>query len=432
MKSSPLSAGGSTLPLLGENVGVLLYSYYLSDPRPRRAAETLAGLGANVEVLCLRQNETEPFNETVNGVKIRRLPIEHRRGGKFGYMRQYATFILSTFFILGWRALRKKYRLIHVHNMPDVLVFSAMIAKLRGAKIILDLHDPMPELMMTIFGLAPESRGVRLMKRIERISIWFADAVITVNQGCKDIFSARSCRAEKIHVVMNSPDESIFAPRTGGSDTVSTASSARPFVIMYHGSIVERHGLDLAVEAVKMIRPAVPQAELWIYGRSTPFLESVMKSVEGTDAQDYIKYFGPKKLEQVVEAIRNCDVGIIPNRRSIFTELNTPTRIFEYLSQDKAVIAPRAKGICDYFGSDDLFFFELGDAKDMAKQILYVANHPSEVRDCIERGQEIYRQHSWSSEKRRLIQVATQLLDRTGRSWTKATSAAAETQERVQ
>ena len=32
--------------------------------------------------------------------------------------------------------------------MPDFLVFSALIPKLLGAKVVLDLHDPMPELMI--------------------------------------------------------------------------------------------------------------------------------------------------------------------------------------------------------------------------------------------------------------------------------------------
>jgi hypothetical protein len=37
--------------------------------------------------------------------------------------------------------------------MPDVLVFSSLVPKLLGAKVVLDLHDPMPELMEAIFNL---------------------------------------------------------------------------------------------------------------------------------------------------------------------------------------------------------------------------------------------------------------------------------------
>ena len=79
------------------------------------------------------------------------------------------------------------------------------------------------------------------------------------------------------------------------------------------------------------------------------------------------------------------DIGVIPNRRSIFTEINTPTRIFEYLSQGKPVIAPRVPGIVDYFGPEDLVFFELGDADDLAlrtrtKKRVSSAQEPSGAR----------------------------------------------------
>ena len=77
---------------------------------------------------------------------------------------------------------------------------------------------------------------------------------------------------------------------------------------------------------------------------------TVSASAADSGLQDSVRYLGPKNLEQIVEAIDACDVGIIPNRRSIFTEINTPTRIFEYLSRDKPVIAPLAPGIQDYFG----------------------------------------------------------------------------------
>ena len=62
-------------------------------------------------------------------------------------------------------------------------------------------------------------------------------------------------------------------------------------------------------------------------------------------------------VNEIVAAIGDCDLGIIPNHRNIFTEINTPTRIFEYLALAKPVIAPKTQGIQDYFGDDrsDLF-----------------------------------------------------------------------------
>jgi glycosyltransferase involved in cell wall biosynthesis len=147
---------------------------------------------------------------------------------------------------------------------------------------------------------------------------------------------------------MNSPDERIFHHREASRQNPGERDNSKPFVIMYHGSSVERHGLDLAVAALRKIRGTIPSAELRIYGRSTPFLEQVMNLVRKSELCEAVRYLGSKNLEQICEAIGECDVGIIPNRRSKFTEVNTPTRIFEYLSQAKPVIAPRTPGILSY------------------------------------------------------------------------------------
>ena len=128
-----------------------------------------------------------------------------------------------------------------------------------GAKVILDLHDPMPELMMTIFGLREQSFSVRVLKLLEKLSLGFADAVLTVNQACKNIFSARSCPSTKVTVIMNSPDAKIFRDRSAGPEVSVTREVSKPFVIMYHGSLVERHGLDLAVTALGKIKESIPQ-----------------------------------------------------------------------------------------------------------------------------------------------------------------------------
>lgn len=396
--------------LVGRKAAVVVFSYYPDDPRPRRAAEALVNEGMNVDVICLRQDKTEASRETFGGVNILRLPIKRQRGGKFAYIWQYSSFIILSFLLLTWRTLTHRYQLIHVHNMPDVLVFSALIPKLFGAKVILDIHDPMPELMMTIFGFGKDSFGVNLLKKFEKLSLWFADVVLTVNLACKKILSSRSCPSPKVRVIMNSPDESIFEYLPLGHPKIRQRDSARPFVLMYHGSLVERHGLDLAIKALQMVQNSTRNFELRIYGQRTPFLEQVMNLVKDSDLNECVHYYGQKDIEQVRKAIDECDLGIIPNRRSVFTEINTPTRIFEYLSRGKPVIAPAAPGIADYFNDRQLILFELGDANDLARAIEYAILNPDEVKNIVKRGQEVYREHNWSCERMEFLNLVGKLL----------------------
>jgi len=387
---------------------MVTFSPYPGDPRPRRAVDTLVQEGVTVDLVCLGDGAS-PRQETLQNVNVIRIPIENRRGGKLAYAYQYSAFILISTAIFALRSLVRRYDLVYVHNMPDILVLSALVPKMLGAKVILDLHDPMPELMTTIFNLDKDSLSVRLISRLEKWSLARANFVITVNVTCKRIFSSRSCRPEKIGVVMNSPDGAIFPFRSPRAHALKSGSQDKPFVIMYHGSLVERNGLDLAVEALALVRKTVRNAELRIYGQKTPFLERVMEAARQKGVDEAIHYLGPKRLEDLVAEIDACDIGVIPNQRNAFTEINTPTRIFEYLALGKPVIAPYTTGIRDCFGKDSLLFFEPGNAENLADKIEYAFWHRAETTEMVKQGQKVYREHSWPNERAQLVKFVSGL-----------------------
>jgi glycosyltransferase involved in cell wall biosynthesis len=392
--------------LRGKRGAVVLFSHYPSDPRPRRAAQALREEGVSLDFICLRKDKTDPIRETHNGINIIRIPIKRERGGKWSYMRQYSLFILAAAIQLTARSLRRRYDFVHVHNMPDVLVFSAIVPKLFGARVLLDLHDPVPELMQTIFDLPSDSIAVRILRRLEKWSIRFADRVITVNQACKQVYSARSCPADKITVIVNSPDENAFR----FSPVSANGHHRKDFTILYHGSLFPRNGFDVAADAFAKVRRSIPEARLIVCGERTPFFAQTMDAAAKGGFADRIEYLGVKDRPGIAAVIKDCDVGVIPNRRSIFAEVNTPTRIFECLALGKPVIAPRTRGICDYFSEDDLIFFELGNADDLARQIEFVYSAPGQAEKIVQRGQNVYRSHSWAHQRVNLIDLVSNLL----------------------
>jgi glycosyltransferase involved in cell wall biosynthesis len=407
--SQHLPAKSPTYPrLTGKRVAMVTFSAYPFDPRPRRAIDALVGAGATVDLVCLG-DEKAPRHEVRNGIDVLRVPLTHPRRGKLEYALRYGLFILASGSVFALRSLRRRYDLVYVHNMPDILVLSALVPKALGAKVVLDLHDPMPELMKTIFNVSDENQSVQWMKRLEKWSIARADLVVTVNIACQRIFSSRSCRAEKIAVVMNAPDGQIFPFREAADQ--GTRSNTKPFIIMYHGSLVERNGLDVAIDALAQVRQAIPNAELHVFGRSTAFLEQMREFAKDKGVHDWVRYQGPRRLEELVTEIGRCDVGVIPNHRNAFTDINTPTRMFEYLALGKPVIAPSTLGITDYFDKDSLLFFEAGDAVDLARQIEFAYFHPKETLEVAQRGQAVYREHTWDRERQTLLERTSDILN---------------------
>ena len=400
--------GRADCALAGKRAAILLYSYYPADPRPRRAAEALAACGMEVDLLCLREKEDEPRTEKINGVNVWRLPMQRRRDSKLVYLSQYGRFLASAFSFLTRRGVKRAYHLVHVHNMPDILVFAALIPKMLGAGVILDLHDPMPELMMSIYGLKADHWLVRALRTFERWSLAFADLAFTPNVAFKDLFISRSCQPEKMKIVMNSPEQSIFNP--DNPDTANNADSAgsspAEFRIMHHGSIVHRHGIDLLVKALAKVRDRIPGVRLDIYGSRTPFLDDVIEVAKACGVADIVHYHGAQPQQAIARAIQECHLGVVPNRRSAFTEINFPTRLFEYLSMHRPVIAPATRGIQDYFGKEEILLFEPDNVDDLAEKIFWASQNPAVMDDYVKRGIAVYRGHLWQEERAQFVKHA--------------------------
>ena len=100
-----------------------------------------------------------------------------------------------------------------------------------------------------------------------------------------------------------------------------------------------------------------------------------------------------------------CPTGARP-----FTEINFPTRLFEYLSMHRPVVAPATQGICDYFAPDQILLFEPNNVDDLASKIQWVFEQPEETQRFVERGIEVYRQNLWHGEKARFLQHVSGLV----------------------
>ena len=397
--------------LRGKRAAVLLYSTYPGDPRPKRAVNAMVEAGMQVDLFCLGKEDNNCAQSSHPGLSIYRIPMEHERGNKLGYLWQYTQFIFAAFWFLARKSLHKRYDVVHVHNMPDFLVFSALLPKLQGARIVLDMHDPMPELMMSIYGLGPDHTIVRILRLLERCSLWFADVVLTPNLTFKEVFVSRGCPPGKIQIIMNSPEASIFNPEQMPELGKGTKDSYR---LIHHGSIFHRHGIDLLVEAIARVRGKIPGIRLDLYGDATPFLDKVMETAHKFSVADIVQFHGGQTQAVLAQAIHHSHLGIIPNRRSSFTELNFPTRIFEYLAMNRALIAPATRGIKDYFKPDELLMFEPGNVEDLAAKILWAYENPEAVARYMERGRRVYFKNLWTDEKRRMLESISGLTPNLG------------------
>src|SRR4051794_15321307 len=165
---------------------MMAYSYYESDPRVIREAEAAVDGGFDVDFLALRRVGTAAIEES-RGVRIIRLNQEKYRGrGHARYLLKYIEFFLRCLFKTTALFFKRRYRVIHVNNMPDFLVFSTLVPRLFGAKVILDIHDPMPNTFASKFKSGEKGFWFRLLLLEERISAAYCTKLVTVHHPVKN------------------------------------------------------------------------------------------------------------------------------------------------------------------------------------------------------------------------------------------------------
>jgi glycosyltransferase involved in cell wall biosynthesis len=381
---------------------MLAHTYYLRDPRVRREAEALASKGFEVHVICLSEDQKtrmppEPPYATVNGVQIHRLPISRKRGSALRYLYEYLVVGILGAVKLATLHFRRKLDVVHVHNMPDILVLAALIPRLGGSKVILDVHDPMPELYMS-WNHRAGSLLVRLLRVQEKVSYALADRIISVNESMRENLHAKGVSAGKIFIVNNFPDERLFPLR---ETATAWPRDRNRVVLLYCGTVTEHYDLGLAVKAIAKLRGEVPLT-LRIVGEGNRLNEVVSLASEFGVA-NCIERIGSVPIEQVRDEMLKADIGISCHRAGVFGDLYFSTKIVEYMTQGLPVLSPRTYTINKYLSDDIVFYFEPGNETALAERLRFMWQHPAEVMKRVTAAREVVPHLSWQAERTKFL-----------------------------
>jgi len=382
-----------------KKICMVAYTNYLSDARPRREAETLASRGDQVDFISLAE-KNHPSSETVMGVRVLRVKQSRYRGSSgLQYGLSYLRFLLTVTWKLAWHFRRERYDIVYVHTMPDLLVFVGLIPKLFGTTLVLNLHDMMPELYMSKFGIAATHPLIRLLAFQEQFSIRCANKIICVHDPHRDILMKRGTSRDRITVLPNVPDPRIFR----SDNQVATDDNA--FRIVYHGTIAKRLGLDLAVRAFARAADRCPHARFEIYGTGDA-ADDVEREIESSGKQDRIRFNRNMfRVENIAQMIRGASVGLVPNRRDAATEYMLPVKLLEYVHLGIPVIAPRLMTIEYYFNSEIVEYYEPGNIEEMADAIVRLYSDPQRRALLALKGREFARVFAWEIFKQDLFSV---------------------------
>jgi glycosyltransferase involved in cell wall biosynthesis len=368
---------------------MIAYTTWIHDGRVKRHAQALAERGDCVDVLCLDNPEAGRSGDlNVIGLRVPR----YRGSSRAGYLRTYLRFFAAATLKACRLALRQKYDIIIVCTMPDAAVLCALPTKLMGAKVVLDIHDTMPELYREKFGGRRGALGARLLGMEERASTWFADRVLAVHELHRQRLAQAGVEEEKIRVVLNAPDPKIFTPRANGR------AKHRRFTVLCHGTVAKRLGVDVAIRAMGLLRDRGLPIHLAIIGAGD-YLADLKRLALHLGLRERVDFLSPVPLERLPSVLQRASAGLVPNRASSATHLMLPVKLLEYAALGIPIVAARLRTIEHYFDDSTLTYFEPGNAQDLARAVEELYHHPDRRSDRARNAMRAIQSISWEQQR---------------------------------
>ena len=379
------------------------YTYYEIDPRVIREAEAALAGGFDVDVLALGKPGS-PGIEMVRGVRLIRLnQAKYRGAGHLRYVLEYLKFVFRCLLKITWLHWSRKYSLVHINNMPDFLVFSAIIPRAFGAKVILDIHDPMPDTFESKFQKSKRKRLYYwLLLLQERLSIAFCNKTITVHHPVRDgILLKHGIPPKSLDVIGNFADDELFRLRT-------SYNIAQGVKFVFHGTILERSGLRLLMNALAEVRRK-DKIKVKIIGEGdfSPTLKEMVESLNLSGMVEFDNHSYP--VHSIPSLIEDCNVGLVPLEISSVTNYALPLKLLEYISMGLPVVSVRSAAICYYFGEEDCIFFDWDNPSSLSTVLDRIAEDPKILLRYRERALAIRERFSWKGEKEKYIALLYEL-----------------------
>lgn len=355
-----------------KKVLMIAQSFYDLDPRILKQTKVLINNDINVDIICLGEGSYKK-EEMLDDVHVYRIMRKFNQEKILSYILNSAIFLIKALLksiILG---AKNNYNLVQIHNMPDYLVFAALKFKFSGVPVVLDIHDLTVELFKEKWGI----KKFRYMKHIltftEKICVKFADKIITVSEQCGERLLSRGLPPDKLTIVMNVPDSSMFSYNKN-RNFVEISTKLR---LIYTGTVAERYGIHLAIKAIYNVAKVIPDTIFEIYGNSeTTYYHYLKKLISKLNLFHNVKFNGVIPYEQISEKIKDADIALVMSVNSEYTNLGIPTKIFEYANSGLPIIVTDIETVRMVFGEEAMRYVNTENTDQISQTIIELCKNP--------------------------------------------------------
>lgn len=373
---------------------IVAYAYYSCDARIKSYVKALKLNNIPYEIWMLKESYEED-----NLVKFMN---KYQGNNALFYLLSYLKFSIYVFFKALFNI--NKLSLIHYNNLPNFIIFSFLLNRIFGAKIILDFHDDLTITYITKYDIKQDGFIAKFLDMERYISAKMADYIITAVHKSEEEFLSKGCNKNNVTTILNVPHKDLFPAIEGKKD--------KNYNVSFHGTITERLGLDIMLDALDLLKNRIPNIRLNIIGDGDYLLKLKKKATDRILSKNV--WFSDKfvKVEDLPLLLSKMNIGIVPYKKNIYSDkYQLPVKIIENLIMGLPTIAPDFENIRRYFDDKSLIYFKPDDASDLADKIFFAYNNPNIVNSMVSNSKLFFESYSSEKQEKKYINIIKKLIN---------------------
>lgn len=277
----------------------------------------------------------------VDGVRVTRTPIyvpKHPSGAR--RLVHHASFALTSMVPVLKEAVRWRPDIM-LSVAPSLMsaAFVSFVARRVGALSWLHIQDFEVDAAFDL-GLLQSAALRRRMLKIEAAILGSFDKVSSISPQMVDRLRTKRLRPEQTTEVRNWIDTSVIFPRSKQTRyRQELGISERDIVVLYSGTMSNKQGLDLVIEAAAALEDSHPGIHFLLAGEG-PHKSKLLEMAAG---RSKIHFLGLQPNASFNELMATADFHLIPQKAEA-ADLVLPSKLGAVLASGRPVIAMASDG----------------------------------------------------------------------------------------
>lgn len=288
------------------------------------------------------------------------------------------------------RVRQRQPDIVYVRDIVCAVWLSLVLPRLR-TRVIFEMHDR--EATNPSANSGPVARW--LAGWFDAFAVRHASGIVSLTDAFLPEVRALAGAMElpPCVVIPDAYDSHVFHPQDRATARAALDVPIECRVIAYTGLTFAYHGVDLLVDACRIVHDRIPFLLLLLVGGRDAERAVIAQQAARIGLADQVRIVPPVPSDAIPRYLAAADVLVIPD--TVTKTSASPLKLFEYAAMERPIVATDLAALHEVIPADAARYVAPGDPAVTAAGIVWTLTHPAEASAMATRARRAVEHHTY-------------------------------------